>query len=96
MKKLTKAFKALRKAGYFAEQNFWCCQSCGWNAIPEDVIERVVFYHRQDAEALESKGECYVSWDGDVDEIIDILEENGIKTEWDGNISTRIKIILDK
>ena len=44
------AFKKLQDAGYFAEQNFWCCQSCGWNAI-EEGVEKVVFYHEQDAEA---------------------------------------------
>lgn len=34
---LNQAFKELRKLGYFARQNFWCCQSCAWAAVPMDA-----------------------------------------------------------
>lgn len=95
MEKLTKAFRDLRKAGYYAKQNFYCCQSCGWNAIPEDMKDKVVFYHDQDAEILEVYGDCYLSWNGDGNEIVRILESNGIKTEWDGTEFQRIRIFLD-
>ena len=33
---LNNAFKELRKLGYFARQNFKCCQSCAWAAVPMD------------------------------------------------------------
>jgi hypothetical protein len=45
---LTKAFNALRKNGYFARQNFMCCQTCEWAAVPEKNESKVVFYHSQD------------------------------------------------
>lgn len=92
---LTNAFKALRKAGYFARQNFWCCQSCGWAAVPEGKGDKVVFYHNQD-NARKVDGESFhLAWSGDGGEIVRILEENGVKVEWDGSPDTRIKVLGD-
>ena len=54
---LNQAFKDLRKLGYFARQNFWCCQSCAWAAVPVNV-KKVVFYHKQDADELKETGEA--------------------------------------
>jgi hypothetical protein len=45
---LTKAFAELRKNGYFAKQNFLCCQSCGWAALSDEEAKNAVFYHNQD------------------------------------------------
>lgn len=89
---LTKAFNALRKNGYFAKQNFMCCQTCGWAAIPED-IDKVVFYHNQDNDNKKQHKPFYISWSGDGNEICSILNKNGVVTEWDKNTNTRIKII---
>jgi len=90
---LTPAFKALRKEGFFARQNFWCCQSCGCAAVPEDKSEAYVFYHAQDKQDLVSKGSCYLAWSGDGAKIVEVLTAHGIKTEWDGSANTRIKMI---
>lgn len=79
---LNNAFRALRKAGYFARQNFWCCQTCAWYDISEDHPDKAnhaVFYHRQDNSELKRTGSTYVSWAGDVNEIMRIFEANGIK-----------------
>lgn len=92
---LTQAFKALRKAGYFARQNFWCCQSCAWAAVPEDKSEKVVFFHNQD-NANKLNGESFMlAWAGDGYEIVRILMDNGIKTKWDGSENTRIEVLGD-
>ena len=40
---LTKAFAELRKNGYFAKQNFLCCQSCGWAALSDEEAKNAVF-----------------------------------------------------
>jgi hypothetical protein len=88
---ITKAFAALRKAGYFAKQNWQCCQSCGFAAVPEGKTQ-IVFYHAQDRTTLNEQGKCYLSWSGDGKEITKILNENGVETEWDGNDNTRILI----
>ena len=92
MTNLTKAFKALRKAGYFARQNFLCCQTCGWAAVPEGKGEKVVFYHNQDNQRKVQGRDFCLAWAGDGNEIVRILNENKIQTEWDGTNSQRITV----
>lgn len=89
--RLNEAFKDLRKAGYFARQNFKCCQSCAWAEIPEEKSDKVVFYHAQDA-AHKADDEMYIGWSGDGKEICDIFAKHSIDTEWDGDNNTRIEI----
>src|SRR6478609_414586 len=38
---LTAGFQTLRARGYFAEQNWQCCQSCGVAAIPDEYTDYV-------------------------------------------------------
>ena len=89
---LKNAFNRLRRRGYFARQNFSCCQSCGCASIPEKHESKYVFYHQQDDEALLQRGECYLSWAGDGDEIVKILREAGLTVEWDNDPNLRIKV----
>ncbi len=93
--RITEAFKELRKLGYFARQNFLCCQSCAWYAVPEEKSEKVVFYHSQDNDSLMRKGKCHLAWSGNGTEIVSVLNKNGVKTEWDGNSNTRILIDIN-
>jgi hypothetical protein len=92
MNSLNNAFKDLRKAGYFARQNFTCCQSCGWSEIPNGK-EKVVFYHSQDNDDKIKGNDFHLAWSGDGKEICEILNRNGVLTEWNENENTRIKII---
>jgi hypothetical protein len=94
MSKITEAFKELRKLGYFARQNFWCCQSCAWAAVPENKSDKVVFYHKQDTEGLKGRGRCHLAWSGDGHEICRVLNRHGITTEWEGDSNKRILMIL--
>ena len=89
--RLREAFKDLRKAGYFARQNFTCCQSCAWAEIPEEKADKVVFYHAQDA-AHKADDKMYIGWSGDGKEICDIFAKHNIDTLWDGDNNTRIEI----
>ena len=91
---LTKAFKALRKKGYFARQNFWCCQSGAWSAMTDEQANKTVFYHRQDADDLRDSGTCHLAWSGNGQEIVDVLKENGVEVEWNGSDSQRILITV--
>ena len=87
---ITDAFKALRKEGYWARQNWQCCQSCGWAAIPGQKDDKAVFYHRQDAEDLRSRPpSVMLAWAGDGSKITEILKQY-VDVEWDGLDSTRI------
>ena len=89
---LNKAFKALRKLGYFARQNFWCCQNCAWSALTDEQAKKAVFYHYQDWTDLKHSRSCCLACSGDGQEIIKVLNENGVHTEWDGSENKRIRI----
>jgi hypothetical protein len=92
--KLNKAFKALRKLGYVAKQNFLCCQNCAWSALTDEQAEKAVFYHAQDFSDLKRSRSCCLAWSGDANEIIKVLNDNGVHTEWNGSENTRIKIVV--
>jgi len=93
--RITEAFRELRKLGYFARQNFLCCQSCAWYEVPKEKAEKVVFYHNQDNDRLKSEGKCHLAWAGDGNEIVSVLNKHGVKTEWDGSSNTRIVIDIN-
>lgn len=90
------AFAELRQAGYFARMDFWCCQSCGWAAVPKHEAHKVVFFHNQDTDQLIETGQCYVAWAGDREFICDVLKKHGIVAARDGDKHSRIKISLPK
>lgn len=97
---VNKAFRDLRKAGYIARQNFWCCMSCGFSAMQQKYpdAKKVVFYHNQDNEAWDKDTKTltdrlYLAWDGDGAEIVDILEKAGLEVIWNGTEGMRIGIL---
>lgn len=94
-KLLNKGFKQLRKLGYVAHQDFWCCSTCGWAALTEKECEKAVFYHHQDKQRMLEDGEVYLAWSGNGDEIVKVFTDLGLKVEWDGSKSKRIKIDLN-
>ena len=87
---LSLAFKELRNRGYFAKQNFMCCQSCGWAEISEAEAENAVFYHAQDHADYKRGDDLYLSWSGNGHEIVRVLESFGVAVDWNGSDSTRI------
>lgn len=90
--KLRKSFSQLRKEGYFARQNFLCCQSCGWAGVPENKANSAVFYHKQDNDGLYSRGDAYLAWSGDGNRIVEVLRSNNVKVEWNGEQNQRILV----
>lgn len=91
--KLNAAFEELKKIGYFAEQDFWCCNTCALADIPNDV-NKFVFYHKQAADELKNCSECHIGWDGDGKEICAVFEKHGITTQWDGDPNRKILITV--
>lgn len=91
-KKLNAAFRALRKVGYTAKQNFWCCQNCAWHALTDEEADKAVFYHQQDNDTFKETGECYLAWSGNGAEIVGILEEAGLTVTWNGSDTQRIMV----
>ena len=88
--KINLAFRDLRKAGYFAKQNFWCCQNCAWSDIPEST-EKVVFYHRQDGDNLK-QGSFWLAWAGNAYQIVNILRFHGLVVVWNESNGNRINV----
>jgi hypothetical protein len=89
---LTKAFAELRKNGYFAKQNFLCCQSCGWAALSDEEAKNAVFYHNQDHQDFKKGSDLYLAWAGDGDYIAETLIKFGMHIDWDGTPNTRIVV----
>ena len=95
--RIRRAFIGLRKMGWFARQNFYCCMTCGCAAVPESYKNKYVFYHRQDAEHIEKNGNigkyglylCHGEG-GNTKEIIKVLRKNGLKVRWNGDMDKRI------
>lgn len=96
-------FKALRKKGFIARQNYMCCQSCGWASIESeyDITDdsNVVFYHNQDYNAFKDGNLeyiIYLAWSGDGQTIKETFEEFGFNVLWDGSEHKRIGILPRK
>jgi hypothetical protein len=88
---INRGFKKLVQAGYFARQDFWCCQSCAWSAIP-DEFKKVVFYHKQDTARFKKTGELMLAWSGDGNEIVRAFADEGLNVFWNGKDDSRISI----
>lgn len=93
--RLTKAFRALRKEGYTARQNFWCCQTCAWADLTEEQAERAVFYHAQDRTRLNETGRVMLAWSGDAAVLRRHLEAAGLTVVHDGSRERRIEVFAD-
>jgi hypothetical protein len=89
---LDRGFRALRERGYFAKQNWKCCQSCGCHAVPDEFAQRYIFYHAQDADGLRERGETYLAWAGDGHEIVEAFRAEGLRVEWNGSQDQRILV----
>lgn len=90
---LTKAFRALRRAGYFARQNFMCCQSCAWSAIPAGV--KCVFYDIQAAKNARNDGVVPLMWEGNGKEIVSILKGHDLAVAWGGSDEGQILVLVN-
>jgi hypothetical protein len=102
---VTAAFKELRKRGYVCRQSFTCCGSCGSYELAKMVTARggdpdtakVVWYHRQDAEAFDRFGgkltrNLMLRWNGDAAEIKQVLEAQGLQVIHDGDDNRCIEV----
>lgn len=101
--KLTTGFANVRNRGYFARQNWSCCQTCGLAKLPNGISD-YVFYHKQDAArmhddesrilAMVPKAGVYLCWGGDGEEIRKAFLEAGLAVTWNGSESQRIYVSL--
>lgn len=101
---LDKAFKELKKMGFLALQDHWCCKSCGCGDLEDS--KKWCFFHRQDLETIfEGKGSCYLTFGGSnncIDkkvieignEIMEIFNKCNLEPEWDKNPMVRIRFTI--
>jgi hypothetical protein len=87
---ITQAFKELRKLGYEAHQSV----SINEARILAMFHDKFVFYYKHERKNLRERGIVFIKFIGDPRIIIEVLERNGIKTEWNGNNGKAIKIQL--
>ena len=96
-KLIQKAFRELRKAGFFAKSNHTCCQTCGVAEVPENKEQAYVFYHQQSAEDLRYTNECCLSFGSTAEHgliIVRFLEEAGLTVDWNGSVYQTIRVTV--
>jgi hypothetical protein len=54
----------------------------------------LVFYYEHERKNLKENGTAFIKFIGDPRIIIEVLERNAIKTEWNGNNDSAIKITI--
>lgn len=81
-------FREIRKKGYFAEQNFWCCRTCAWADLDDEQSKKAVFYTEQNT--VKEGKEQYIYWNGKGSIIRQTAEDCGFVVEWDGSENTAI------
>ena len=96
--RITRAFRELRKLGYFARQKWSCCGGCGSSEVPSKYKNKYVFYHMQDNQSIDEfgniNGELYMCHgeDGNGNDIVYFLNKHGLDASWNGNINTRVLV----
>lgn len=93
--KLSAAFIGLRKHGYFARQNWACCDTCGWYNIPEGKSSKTVFYNQQASKRFRLGHNLFLAWSGDGDEICKVIESAGLQALWSGSELEKIEVVND-
>lgn len=84
------AFHELRSRGYFAEQIWGCCNTCGTDAVPDQFANKFVFYHEQEAVSLCERDEVNLNWAGDGNQITKAFRRQGLTVEWNGKPEQKI------
>jgi hypothetical protein len=99
--RVSRAFAALRRKGYSAQTDFFCCRPCGWNAVPDDQADKAVFYDACQRESVfeDSRTLSYplwLSWSGDPAEIINTIAAHRLIAHWSGDPDHCIAVLTQK
>lgn len=71
--RLDSALDQLEESGILARENFWCCQTCAYTAMHEEVLESIdagedvrgfVLFHSQDTERVVETGRLLLRYGG--------------------------------
>ena len=102
---LKEAFAEIRKEKKVCiRQGFSCCGSCGSYELSELCKKTgkkgYMFYSRQSKYSIDKYGEVYFNYEYGTDDecksfmhyVVNVLNRHGVKTVWDGNIGTALKV----
>lgn len=102
---LTAAFEELDGRGIVAREHFTCCQNCGSTEIWDEAGSETrgyVFFHMQDTERA-VHGSLHLAYGARSNEpedvaaigreVVEVLNANGLDTEWDGSDKSRIEVV---
>ena len=74
---ISELFRALRKKGFMAKQNYWCCGGCAMSAAGQEAEEQfnkgkayesVALFHKQEAARIrEGSDRCHIMFDSLID-----------------------------
>jgi hypothetical protein len=106
---LNVVFRALRKMGLVARQNFLCCSTCAcaelYDRLTDDKIG-AVYYHQQDAARMREQGTLCIRYSGNEDNgecsqrvvgeiVVAALRARGFDPEWDGDPAKVIEVSVE-
>ena len=96
--RVKESFKVLRKAGYAARMGFMCCGTCASSKLSDKDEENVVYYSEQGNDSYNKDGKLihtlYLSWSGDLQEIIGALVDSGLRVlHHTGNENRCVEVI---
>lgn len=89
-----RSFNRLRINGYRCEQDWECCMTCGWDAMPWADADHTVWYHSQDRDNAITSGKLMLVWQGDSVLIREAFEAEGLAVEHDGTVEKRFCVRL--
>lgn len=96
-RRVSAAFRTLRKQGYVAKQNYWCCNGCGTSALAQEYgadCEKWLFYNKQAGDRLRAGKQFRLTWGGNGWQIAYALREQGLEVDWNGEDSQTIGVSL--
>ena len=99
---LAAAFRDLRRKGWWARMNYMCCQSCATAMTDDD--KPYIGFHNQDNDSIKWYGYTYL-FHGPPEgkreegqalskEAVAVIESHGLNVEWDGDMGSRIKVLM--
>lgn len=102
-KKVSKAFRSLRRQNITAKANFMCCSGCATSAMELKGKKGGVYWHRQADASLKEYGTLYIGFCTDDGEgakevgaaLRDALVAAGVDVSWNGSGDKKVLAFAD-
>jgi len=93
-KKITKAFRDLRKLGFYAKQNSACCSGCTMIPEAQEKSGKYVYLTDQDMMNVKEQSYAYVNFHSELEayQIMAMMIKNDINVIWNGDVKKSLLI----